>query len=68
MIVHKLWIPYVICLPLKIYDKCQMSSGPYGPILIFPSTYGSGQLQVLKMWQIFVILSHVSTRSHFVHI
>ena len=27
----------------------------------------SGQLQVLKMWQIFVILSHDSTRSHFVH-
>ena len=26
-----------------------------------------GQLQVLKMWQIFVILSHDSTRSHFVH-
>ena len=28
----------------------------------------SGQLQVLKMWQIFVILSYDSTRSHFVHI
>ena len=27
----------------------------------------SGQLQVLKMWQIFVISSHDSTRSHLVH-
>ena len=27
----------------------------------------SGQLQVLKMWQIFVILSYDSTGSHFVH-
>ena len=27
----------------------------------------SGQIQVLKMWQIFVILSHDSTGSHFVH-
>ena len=27
----------------------------------------SGQFQVLKMWQIFVILSHDSTRSHLVH-
>ena len=39
MIVHKLWITYIyLSSTQNICDKCQMSSGPYGPIFLHKET------------------------------